>query len=132
MIAALAPGVAQAGAQGRKNSAIALSGAALYTWLNGGTKRAGRRNTAIVLTAASVSAWHKYKKAKRAERRRSRAARYYAASYARPVSYVRGYRSSRGYGRSYAAPVASRSRSAPRSHAVYCEDSYGPGVRAAS
>jgi len=68
----LIPGIALAGSGGRKNTAIGLTGAALYTWFNGGFKRAGRRNTAIVLTAASVSAWHKYKKAKRAERRRER------------------------------------------------------------
>ena len=60
-----------AGARGRKNTALLLTGGALYTWFSGGFKSAGRRNTALALTAASVVAWHKYNMAKRAERRRA-------------------------------------------------------------
>jgi hypothetical protein len=132
MVATLTPAVALAGSGGRRNTAIALTGGALYTWLNGGTKRAGRRNTAIALTAASVVAWHKYKKAKRAERRRARLVRYYRSSYngyngyngyARPVSYTRGYRSSY-------RPASYGGRSYRRSSNRYCHDSYGAGVRA--
>src|SRR5437588_9674719 len=97
MLASLAPGVALAGSGGRRNTALGLTGAALYTWLNGGTKHAGRRNTALLLTAGSVMAWHKYKQAKRAEGRRARLVRYYTPSYGRPVYATRGYR--RSYGR---------------------------------
>jgi hypothetical protein len=129
MLAGLTPAVALAGSGGRRNTAIGLTAGALYTWLNGGTKRAGRRNTAIALTAASVVAWHKHKKAKRAERRRARAARYYAE---RPVYYTRGYRNS------YAAPASYRRsstrrvarRSTRRSSGRYCRNSYRQGYRA--
>jgi hypothetical protein len=127
MLAGLMPGIALAGSGGRRNTAIGLTAGALYTWINGGTKSAGRRNTAIGLTAASVVAWHKYKKAKRAERRRAQLAR---ASASRPVSYARGYRSS-----SSAAPAASRggaylSRSTGGNTERYCQG-YRAGYRAA-
>lgn len=128
MFAGLAPGVALAGSGGRRNTAIGLTAGAVYTWLNGGTKRAGRRNTAIALTAGSVVAWHKYKKAKRAERRRARAARYYAYR-SQPAYYTRGYRGS------YAAPASYRRRSyrsssGRRSSGRYCRNSYRAGYRA--
>lgn len=97
MLVPLMPTVAHAGAAGRKNTAIGLTGAAAAVWLNGGTKRAGRRNTAIALTAASAVAWHKHKKAKRAENRRAQVARTAAArriSARRTRSaYRTGYRS---------------------------------------
>ena len=101
------PMAAYAGAQGRKNTAIGLTGAAAYTWLNGGTKRAGRRNTAIALTGASVVAWHKHKKAKRAERRQARLANYYRTR-ARSTSRVSGYR--RGYSNGYRRGVRAARR----------------------
>src|SRR5687768_13900716 len=82
------PVAAQAGSGGRKNTAIGLTAAAAAVWLNGGTKKAGRRNTAIGLTAASAVAWHKYKKAKKSERRQARLAAYYRSRPAR----VSGYR----------------------------------------
>jgi hypothetical protein len=127
MLAGLTPGVALASSAGRKNTALGLSGAAIYTWVNGGFKHAGRRNTALVLTAASVVAWHKYKKAKRAERQRAQLARAYYSrgyGYARPVSYVSGYRSSyrssSGTGRVASRPASTR----------YCRASYSRGYRA--
>jgi hypothetical protein len=137
MLAGLTPGLALAGSGGRRNTAIGLTAGALYTWLNGGTKRAGRRNTALALTAGSVVAWHKYKKAKRAERRRARLANYYRDRYYtsyRPYSRVSGYRSS------YAAPAYYRGRSyrrsgyrrtaSRRSSNRYCRTAYRRGYRA--
>jgi hypothetical protein len=111
VLGTMLPMAAFAGAQGRKNTAIGLTGAAAYTWLNGGTKRAGRRNTAIALTGASVVAWHKYKKAKKSERRQARLANYYrtrSRSRARPTSRVSGYR--RGYNAGYRRGVRAARR----------------------
>jgi hypothetical protein len=134
MLAGMTPGVALAGSGGRRNTALGLSGAAVYTWLNGGFKHAGRRNTALVLTAASVMAWHKYNQSKRSERRRARLARYYASrrssyytrsyGYGRPVSAVRGYRSS------YYAPARTSRVSARRTSHRYCRAAYSRGYRA--
>ncbi len=117
MLAGLTPGVALAGSGGRRNTALGLSGAAIYTWLNGGFNHAGRRNTALLLTAGSVIAWHKYNQSRRDERRR----RY---SYRRPVSYVRGYRSSY-YGPARYGRVSSR-----RASTRYCRAAYSRGYRA--
>jgi hypothetical protein len=103
----LMPIVAHAGAAGRKNTAIGLTGAAAAVWLNGGTKKAGRRNTAIALTAASAVAWHKHKKAKRAENRQKQAAR----AAARRISARRtrsAYRT--GYHSGYRAGFRRRAR----------------------
>jgi len=134
MLAGLTPGVALAGSGGRRNTALGLSGAAIYTWLNGGFNHAGRRNTALLLTAGSVIAWHKYNQSRRDERRRARLARYYASrrsayytrsyGYGRPVSYVRGYRSSY-YGPARYSRVSSR-----RSSHRYCRAAYSRGYRA--
>src|SRR4051794_17980662 len=82
-LAGLLPGMALAGSGGRRNTALGLTGGALYTWFSGGFKHAGKRNTALALTAASVVAWHKYKQKRNAERRSARylATRYYGSSH---------------------------------------------------
>src|SRR5262245_13690819 len=87
MLALLTPGMALASSRGRRNTALALTGGALYTWLNGGFNKAGRRNTALLLTAAAVGGWSKYRKAKRSDRRRARLARlarYSSYGYSSP------------------------------------------------
>lgn len=134
MLAGLTPGVALAGSGGRRNTALGLSGAAIYTWLNGGFKHAGTRNTALLLTAGSVIAWHKYNQARRDERRRARLARYYSYrrsayytrsdGYGRPVSYARSYRSS------YYGPARYGRGSYRRSSHRYCRAAYSRGYRA--
>jgi hypothetical protein len=124
MLFGLLPGQALAGSGGRKNTALLFTGGALYTWLNGGFKHAGRRNTALALTAASVVAWHKYKQARRTERREARLARLSSYDYARPVySRTRSYR---GYYRS----AAYRGRSSRRRSNRYCQGAYRRGYRA--
>jgi hypothetical protein len=134
MLATL-PGVALAGSGGRKNTAIALTGGALYTWINGGTKSAGRRNTAIALTAASVSAWHKYKKAKRAERKRAQQVNAHYARYYTPASSTRSYRrSSNGRASGSASGTYSQGYRAGyrQGYRVGYQAGYRDGVRAVS
>jgi hypothetical protein len=140
-LAGLLPGVALAGSGGRRNTALGLTAAALYTWFTGGFKHAGKRNTALVLTAASVMAWHKYKQKSRDERRRERYYSYrsYNSSryYSRPASYTRGYRSyygrpvsyTRGY-RSYYTARRSRGRTYRSGATRYCQTAYRRGYRA--
>src|SRR5262245_38029363 len=79
VLGATLPSLALASAVGRRNTALGLTGGAIYTWLNGGTKHPGTRNTALLLTAGSIYAWSRYAHAHRAEVRRRRLARYYAS-----------------------------------------------------
>jgi hypothetical protein len=62
---------AYASVRGRQNTAMALTGLALYTWLNAGNS-AGRRNTALLATAAAGAAWYSYSQAKAKQRRYER------------------------------------------------------------
>jgi len=125
VLGATLPNLALASSVGRRNTALGLTGGAIYTWLNGGTKHAGTRNTALLLTAGSVYAWSRYAQAHKAEVRRQRLARYNAShSYYRPVAYhpnsrVAGYRSS-----------YSRSSSGSRRHSATYMAGYRAGYRA--
>jgi len=107
VLGTMMPTMAAASSAGRMNSALGLTGGALYGWFGGGRQSSGRRALSLGLTAGSVYAWSRYAQAKRAEKRRARAAAYYrnrsyssyqpaySTSY-RPYSRVSGYRSSYG------------------------------------
>src|SRR6266536_6509719 len=98
------PTMAAASSAGRRNTALGLTGGALYSWFGGGRKSSGRRALSLGLTAGAVYAWSRYAQARRAERRRARVAAYYRNRYYgygrpayytsyRPYSRVSGYRS---------------------------------------
>jgi hypothetical protein len=113
------PTMALASVSGRRNTALGLAGAALYTWLNGGTNHAGRRNTALLLTGGAIYAYTRYAQARKAEKR-ARLASYYRDRYysSGPYSRVSGYRSyysrrtyvRRAYGGRYAGRRTARRR----------------------
>jgi hypothetical protein len=131
-IAGLLPSLALAGSGGRRNTALGLTGGALFTWFNGGFHHAGTRNTALALTAASAVAWHQYNQSRHSERRRAQLAAYRAAHYsARPVTYVAGYRQSYTRPVSYARSSRTyRARSSQRATPRYCQAAYSRGYRA--
>jgi chromate transport protein ChrA len=86
---AVAPSVAVASEKGRKNTALLLGGAAVYSLMKKKTTQG------LVLGAAGVYAYKRYRDAKSA--RKSRHA--YAAGYRRASSRTAGYRSSYKRGR---------------------------------
>src|SRR4051812_15953906 len=93
VLGTMLPTMAAASSAGRRNTALGLTGGALYGWFGGGRKSSGRRALSLGLTAGAVYAWSRYAKARRNEKRRARAAAYYRN---RPYSRVASYRSSYG------------------------------------
>ncbi|MBI2843307.1 MAG: hypothetical protein HYX78_07885 [Armatimonadetes bacterium] len=73
IVSVFTPYAAQAGSKGRRNTAIALTAASVYSLTKGKTGQG------LVLGAGSYYAWHRYNKSRHAESKR----RGYRAGYRR-------------------------------------------------
>jgi hypothetical protein len=81
---------AYASTSGRQNTAMALTGAALYTWLqSSGSSSPGKRNVALATTAAAGAAWYNYSRSKEEDRRLERRRLAYYQSRASRTTYSR-------------------------------------------
>jgi hypothetical protein len=121
------PGMVLASSEGRRNTALGLTGLSVYELVNHNT------TSGILAGAGAIYAWSRYSQAHRAEQR-ARRARYYAShpvyysSY--PHSRVAGYRSfysSRGY----YGPRYSQSRRHSATYLAGYRAGYNRGIRVA-